>query len=97
MGGDTINSGDVFNELLPILRPVYMPHGTVQNHGFFGGGEASTQQKNHLRSLLRRHAGDEVAEAIRTYMNAIRLDPEARFFVSDVAPAIRYLRNLPAA
>jgi hypothetical protein len=78
----------------PLLDKVYMPHGSLLHFGFFGGGPASDKQKNYLRSLLRKHAGDPTAEAIRDFMNALREDPEATISVSDVSPAISYLRTL---
>ena len=78
----------------PLLTKVYMPNGSLQGFGFFGGGPASDKQKNYLRALLRQHAGDPTAEAIRAYMNELRDDQEAVISVSDVAPAIRYLKNL---
>ena len=78
----------------PLLTKVYMPNGALHHFGFFGGGPASDKQKNYLRALLRQHAGDPTAEAIRAYMNELRDDQEAVISVSDVAPAIRYLKNL---
>lgn len=78
----------------PLLTKVYMPNGSLHYFGFNGGGPASDKQKNYLRALLRQHAGDPTAEAIRAYMNELRDDQEAVISVSDVAPAIRYLKNL---
>lgn len=78
----------------PLLVKVYMPNGALHYFGFFGGGPASDKQKNYLRALLRQHAGDPTVEAIRAYMNELRDDQEAVISVSDVAPAIRYLKNL---
>ncbi|MFD8226902.1 hypothetical protein ACFV16_22325 [Streptomyces massasporeus] len=78
----------------PLLDKVYMPHGSLLDFGFNGGGPASDRQKNYLRSLLRKHAGDPTAEAIRDLMNALREDPEFRIEVKDVSPAISYLRSL---
>lgn len=78
----------------PLLTKVYLPNGSLQSFGFFGGGPASTKQKNYLRALLRQHAGDPTAEAIRAYVNELREDPEAVISVSDVAPAIKYLKKL---
>lgn len=78
----------------PLLHKVYMPTGSLGYYGFNGGGPASEKQKNYLRSLLRKHAGDPTAEAIRETMNEIRADDEAIITVSDVAPAIEYLKRL---
>jgi hypothetical protein len=80
----------------PLLTKVYMPNGALHYFGFFGGGPASDKQKNYLRSLLRKHAGDPTAEAIRAYMNELRENPEAVISVSDVSPAISYLKSLDA-
>jgi hypothetical protein len=78
----------------PLLTKVYMPNGCLHYFGFNGGGPASDKQKNYLRSLLRKHAGDPTVEAIRAYMNELRDNQEAVISVSDVSPAIRYLKNL---
>ena len=78
----------------PLLDKVYMPRGSLLYFGFNGGGPASARQKNYLRTLLRQHAGDPTAEAIRAYMNALRGDHEAVISVSDVSPAISYLKSL---
>lgn len=78
----------------PLLNKVYMPQGSLLHFGFNGGGPASDRQKNYLRALLRQHAGDPTAEAIRAYVNELREDPEATISVSDVSPAIRYLKSL---
>lgn len=78
----------------PLLDKVYMPHGSLLHFGFWGGGPASDRQKSYLRSLLRKHAGDPTAEAIRGYLNALREDSEAVISVSDVSPAISYLKSL---
>ena len=75
----------------PLLTKVYMPGGALGHYGFNGGGPASQRQKEYVRALLRRHAGDPTAEAIRAYLNARRMDPEATITVSDVAPAIEWL------
>lgn len=78
----------------PILQKVYMPNGSLLEYGFFGGGPASEKQKNYLRSLLRKHAGDPTAEAIRKEMNKLRLDPEYGSITrSDVCPAIEWLKS----
>ncbi|MFE7116561.1 hypothetical protein ACFU99_14230 [Streptomyces sp. NPDC057654] len=78
----------------PLLDKVYMPRGSLLYFGFNSGGPAGDRQKNYLRALLRQHAGDPTAEAIRTYMNALREDDEAVISVSDVSPAISYLKSL---
>ncbi|ARX81491.1 hypothetical protein SMD44_00889 [Streptomyces alboflavus] len=78
----------------PLLDKVYMPHGSLLHFGFFGGGPASDRQKNYLRALLLKHAGDPTAEAIRAYLNERREDSEATISVSDVSPAISYLKSL---
>lgn len=78
----------------PLLDKVYMPHGSLLDFGFNGGGPASEKQKNYLRSLLRKHTGDPTAEAIRDFLNALREDPEAFISFSDVSPAISYLKSL---
>jgi hypothetical protein len=78
----------------PLLDKVYMPRGSLLYFGFNGGGPASDRQKNYLRTLLRKHAGDPTTEAIRDLMNALREDPEFVISVSDVSPAISYLRSL---
>lgn len=75
----------------PLLDKVYMPHGSLLEFGFNGGGPASDRQKNYLRDLLAKHAGDPTAEAIRDYLNALRNDPEMTIKVCDVSPAISYL------
>lgn len=80
----------------PLLDKVYMPRGSLLYFGFNGGGPASSSQKNYLRSLLQRHAGDPTAEAIRDYLNERREDPETVISVSDVSPAISYLKSLDA-
>ncbi|MDX5569799.1 hypothetical protein PYK79_49925 [Streptomyces sp. ID05-04B] len=72
----------------PLLTKVYMPNGSLQHFGFFGGGPASDKQKNYLRALLRQHAGDPTTEAIRTYMNELRENPEG-----PVTAATRTRRN----
>ncbi|MGP3940471.1 hypothetical protein [Streptomyces sp. 6N106] len=78
----------------PLLDKVYMPNGSLIDYGFFGGGPASERQKNYLRALLRKHAGDPTAEAIRAFLNALRTDPEFEYItVADVAPAIEWLRR----
>ncbi|KOT51134.1 MULTISPECIES: hypothetical protein [Streptomyces] len=78
----------------PLLNKVYMPCGSLLYFGFNGGGPASDRQKNYLRTLLLEHAGDPTAEAIRTYMNALREDHESVISVSHVLPAINYLKCL---
>lgn len=78
----------------PLLDKVYKPNGVCLYFGFFGGGPATDKQKNYLRVLLRQHAGDPTAEAIRDYMNEIREEPGAYITVSDVSPAIKYLKTL---
>ncbi|WP_406004587.1 hypothetical protein [Streptomyces sp. NBC_00987] len=71
-----------------------MPRGSLLGFGFNGGGPASNRQKNYPRTLLRQHAGEPTVEAIRTYMNALREDDEAVVSVSDISPAISYLKSL---
>jgi len=78
----------------PLLTKVYMPNGILAYFGFNGGGPASERQKNCVRALLRKHAGDPTVEAIRAYLNERREDPEATISVSDIAPAIQYLKTL---
>lgn len=77
----------------PLLDKVYMPNGSLVGYGFNGGGPASDRQKNYLRSLLRKHAGDPTAEAIRDYLNERRQDSEQPITVSDVRPAIEWLKR----
>ncbi|MFJ9318794.1 hypothetical protein [Streptomyces globisporus] len=77
----------------PLLHKVYMPTGALGYYGFNGGGPASASQKNYLRALLRRHAGDPTAEAIRDYMNQLRDDPEEVIDVASVVPAIEWLKR----
>lgn len=77
----------------PLLHKVYMPTGSLGYYGFNGGGPASVRQKNYLRALLRQHAGNPTAEAIRVYLNTLREDPEERINVCDVVPAIEWLKR----
>jgi hypothetical protein len=78
----------------PLLIPVYMPGGSLGYYGFNGGGPARAERKNQLRALLIRYAGHPTAEAIRAYLNERRENPETVITVSDVEPAIRYLKTL---
>ncbi|MET9480989.1 hypothetical protein [Streptomyces sp. NPDC006638] len=78
----------------PLLNKVYMPNGSLQYFGFFGGGPASERQKAYLRVLLQQHAGEPTVEAIREFLNALRENPESRIEVCHVSPAISYLKRL---
>lgn len=62
-------------------------------YGFNNGGWATDKQKNFLRSLLRKHAETETAEAIRNYFNCRRLISEPISF-GNVSDAIQALKNI---
>ena len=69
------------------------PDGARRYWGFNGGGPASTESKDHLRSLLRRHTGNPDAEAIRRYLNDRRASGDL-ICRSDVSAAIEALQKL---
>ncbi|MER6515122.1 hypothetical protein [Nonomuraea sp. NPDC001636] len=80
----------VYDRFSNALDEQNVPH---RYYGFNSGGSATEKQKNFLRSLLRKHAGTETAEAIRNYLNCRRMTGDPISF-GNVSDAIQALRSL---
>ncbi|MFI5687878.1 hypothetical protein [Streptomyces sp. NPDC051636] len=80
----------VYDRFADALDKQGIPH---RYYGFNNGGPATEKQKNYLRSLLRKHAGTETAEAIRNYLNCRRLIHEPIGF-GTVSDSIQALKNI---
>jgi hypothetical protein len=80
----------VYDRFSTALDAQGVPH---RYYGFNNGGSATDKQKNFLRSLLRKHAGTETAEAIRNYFNCRRVTHEPISF-GEVSDSIQALKNL---
>lgn len=80
----------VYDRFDAALEAQKVPH---RYYGFNNGGPATDKQKNFLRSLLRKHAGTETAEAIRNYFNCRRMTHDPISF-GNVSDAIQALKNI---
>ena len=80
----------VYDRFSDVLDEQGVPH---RYYGFNNGGSATEKQKNFLRSLLRKHAGTETAEAIRNYFNCRRMTGDPISF-GNVSDAIKGLKKL---
>lgn len=75
-----------------LITAVYMPNGSLGYYGFNGGGPATTAQKNKVRALLAKHAGNPTVEAIRRTLNA-RIAEGDRIERCDVLPVLSWFRS----
>lgn len=80
----------VYDRFSDALDEQGVPH---RYYGFNNGGAATDKQKNFLRSLLRKHAGTETAEAIRNYFNCRRMTHDPISF-GNVSDSIQALKNI---
>jgi hypothetical protein len=88
--GSTVQG--VYDRFDAALEAQNVPH---RYYGFNNGGPATERQKNFLRSLLRKHAGTETAEAVRNYFNCRRMTEDPISF-GNVSDAIQALKSLDA-
>lgn len=80
-------------QLLFFTKAYRHADGTARYCGFFGGGSASTKQKNYVRFLLNKHAGKRQAELLRNELNRLRLSGD-RIDRQTISACIEVLQGL---